>query len=99
MQISVKLVLFTENSMLKDINKFLKLTHFQSKSPVSYDSPIHKARAITNLFECHSIHILDWLTYSPNINSIENLWAILKGKVEKEVNLRLMKKRKSFQQL
>ena len=30
----------------------------------------------------------------PDINPIENLWAILKGKVEKEVNLRLMKKKK-----
>ena len=55
------------------------------------DSPIHKARAITDLFERHS---LDWLAYSPDINPIENLWAILKEKVEKEVNLRLMKKKK-----
>ncbi|CAG8552720.1 8244_t:CDS:2, partial [Paraglomus occultum] len=50
------------------------------------NSPIHKARAITDLFEHHNIRILDWPAYSPNINPIENLWAILKGKVEKEVS-------------
>jgi len=95
------LVLFTENFNAKRYQQILETHLFPYISRANRqfcfqqdNSPIHKARAITDLFERHNIHILDWPAYSPDINPIENLWAILKGKVEKKVNLRLMKKKK-----
>ena len=97
----IALVLFTENFNAKRYQQILETHLFPYISRANRqfcfqqdNSPIHKARAITDLFERHNIHILDWPAYSPDINPIENLWAILKGKVEKKVNLRLMKKKK-----
>lgn len=42
---------------------------------------IHTARHTQQWFEEHGVALLDWPPYSPDLNPIENLWAVLKDKI------------------
>lgn len=45
------------------------------------NAPVHTARIIMKLLEELHINVMIWPPYSPDLNPIENLWAIMKAKI------------------
>ena len=39
--------------------------------------PVHTANAIKDWFQNNNVEVLPWPSFSPDINKIENVWAII----------------------
>ena len=48
------------------------------------NAPCHKARVVTEFLSRNHIETLPWPPQSPNMNPIENLWAIIKARLKKK---------------
>ena len=45
---------------------------------------MHKSKIIGNFLQENEWEVLEWPAYSPDLNPIENLWAILKQQLRKQ---------------
>ena len=45
------------------------------------NAPIHDAGKVKKFIVDMTFELLDWLPYSPDLNCIENLWKLLKEKI------------------
>jgi hypothetical protein len=48
------------------------------------NAPCHKAASVTAFLARHQVKTLDWPPQSPDMNPIENLWAIIKARCQKK---------------
>ena len=48
------------------------------------NAPVHKLKVIGIFFQENEWKVLEWPAYSPNLNPIEKLWAILKQQLRKQ---------------
>jgi DDE superfamily endonuclease len=48
------------------------------------NAPIHTAHLIREWLEEHNVDVMDWPPYSPDLNPIENLWALLKAEMYRQ---------------
>lgn len=66
---------------IKILKKYAKKMHHQDIIFQQDNAPIHKSKKTKDFLQTVDWETLDWPAYSPDINPIENLWAIIKKRL------------------
>jgi len=51
------------------------------------NAPCHKAKKVNTFLERHQLETLEWPAQSPDMNPIENLWAVIKARRQKKFGI------------
>ena len=66
----------TLEKVVKPLNDFNQELIFQDDS-----APCHRSKKVCEYKEKNKLDSLEWPGNSPDLNPIENLWSLLKGKI------------------
>ncbi|KAI4292151.1 hypothetical protein PAPHI01_1425 [Pancytospora philotis] len=67
------------------INKTLKKKHLKVEDVILQqdNDPKHKSASARKYMEKAGMRVLQWPSYSPDLNPIENVWAYIKDRIKK----------------
>lgn len=83
--IRIKDKTLTANSYLEILKRCLPQLLTPGGVLMQDNAPPHRAGVVTTWLQERNIAVLDWPANSPDCNPLENLWGILKGRLENRV--------------
>ena len=76
--------ILTSSSYLDILEDYNEKLHFPGLVFQQDNAPTHKASIVKNFFRENELEVLNWPPYSPDLNIIENFWAIVKKRLAKQ---------------